>query len=174
MHSRNHQLHGSQESSSNSTHFLMLQFTQAVISKLTAKCVFSAQWKALLCYRFESSTMQFAFNPSQSWSFHFTVGSLNKWGSNHWSVYFLPASGSCSEALWFAAQSNTSLSHTLNSASAVYTAKPDLLRLFMNKAMCYLGLFDKLVLRTRGNWNTLDLVLSKEDLTTRFKVVKIS
>lgn len=44
----------------------------------------------------------------------------------------------------------------------------------MNKAMCYLGLSDKLILRTRGIWNILDLVLSKEDLTTKFEVVKIS
>lgn len=62
--------------------------------------------------------------------------------------------------------------HTLNCASAVHTANPDLLRLFMNKAMCYLGLSDKLILRTRGNWNILDLVLSKADLTTKFKVAK--
>lgn len=44
----------------------------------------------------------------------------------------------------------------------------------MNKAMCYLGLSDKLILRTWGNWNTLDLVLSEGDLTTKFEVVKIS
>lgn len=44
----------------------------------------------------------------------------------------------------------------------------------MNKAMCYLGLPDKLILRAGGNWNILDLVLSKEDLTTKFEAVKIS
>lgn len=44
----------------------------------------------------------------------------------------------------------------------------------MNKAMCYLRLSDKLILRTWGNWNILAPVLSKEDLTTKFEVVKIS
>lgn len=42
----------------------------------------------------------------------------------------------------------------------------------MHNAMCYFGLPDKLISRTSGNWNTFNLVLSKEDLTTKFRVAK--
>lgn len=107
------------------------------------------------------------FNHREFGGFIFTAVSLNKWGPNNSSVYFLCAGGSGNGALW-QAQSNSSLSHPERAAN------PALLGLFMNKAMCYLGLSDKLILRTRGIWNILDLVLSKEDLTTKFEVVKIS
>lgn len=50
--------------------FHTLQFTRAVIHKLMAKFI-SAQLKTLHFYSFQNSAMQFAFKPSQVWSFLF-------------------------------------------------------------------------------------------------------
>lgn len=52
-------------------------------------------------------------------------------------------------------------------------ADPALLRLLLHKAGRYLGLPDRLVSRTAGNWNAFNLVLSKEDLTMKFRVARI-
>lgn len=52
-------------------------------------------------------------------------------------------------------------------------ADPALLLLLLHKAGRYLGLPDRLVSRTAGNWNVFNLGPSQEDLTMKFRVARI-